>query len=205
MKCRTSHDYRFMSQNGCSSTYISGKLEGFVERGGYRDENVVGVFLWTRDFVTLNLTLEGQLDPEDLLIDGSAWAWGSFCVHGRPASSYHFALNLRNHSAVMNEEEAGGVQEQGWQSFMSQQNTAGQGQRNGLRLVKPRGRRGLINGSCFGPTTQLADLTKCSVSPQPLFSWLGAMFVVNLNVEHKKKKKEEGTFMWSNLKVKEVI
>lgn len=40
---------------------------------------------------------------------------------------------------------------------------------NGSQLGGPRGRRGLINGSCFGPNTQLGDLTKCSVSLPPLF------------------------------------
>lgn len=40
---------------------------------------------------------------------------------------------------------------------------------NGSQLGRPRGRRGLINGSCFGPNTQLGDLTKCSVSSPPLF------------------------------------
>lgn len=37
-------------------------------------------------------------------------------------------------------------------------------------MGRPRGRRGLINDSCFGPNTQLADLTKCFVSSLPLFS-----------------------------------
>ena len=40
---------------------------------------------------------------------------------------------------------------------------------NGSQLGGPRGRRSLINGSCFGPNTQLGDLTKCSVSLPPLF------------------------------------
>lgn len=40
---------------------------------------------------------------------------------------------------------------------------------NGSQLSRPTGRRGLINGSCFGPNTQLSDLTKCSVSSPPLF------------------------------------
>lgn len=40
---------------------------------------------------------------------------------------------------------------------------------NGSQLGGPRGRRGLINGSCFGPNTQLGDLTKCSISLPPLF------------------------------------
>lgn len=40
---------------------------------------------------------------------------------------------------------------------------------NRSQLGGPRGRRGLINGSCFGPNTQLGDLTKCSVSLLPLF------------------------------------
>lgn len=40
---------------------------------------------------------------------------------------------------------------------------------NGSQVGRPGGRRGLINGSRFGPNTQLADLTKCSVSSPPLF------------------------------------
>lgn len=40
---------------------------------------------------------------------------------------------------------------------------------NRSQLGGPRGRRGLINGSCFGPNTQLGDLTKCFVSSPPLF------------------------------------
>lgn len=40
---------------------------------------------------------------------------------------------------------------------------------NGSQLGRSRGRRGLINGSCFGPNSQLGDLTKCSVSSPPLF------------------------------------
>lgn len=40
---------------------------------------------------------------------------------------------------------------------------------SGSQLSRPTGRSGLINGSCFGPNTQLDDLTKCSVSSPPLF------------------------------------
>ncbi len=39
----------------------------------------------------------------------------------------------------------------------------------GVSWAGLEGGGGLINGSCFGPNTQLADLTKCSVSPLPLF------------------------------------
>lgn len=80
-----------------------------------------------------------------------------------------FSFKPRNHSAVMNEGESGSIQEQGWQNLVSQQHTAGQWQKNGSKLGRPKGKKGLINGSCFGPNTQLADLTKSSVSPLPLF------------------------------------
>lgn len=43
------------------------------------------------------------------------------------------------------------------------------GRGNEGQLGGPRGRRSLINGPCFGPNTQLGDLTKCSVSLPPLF------------------------------------
>ena len=44
------------------------------------------------------------------------------------------------------------------------------GRRMGVGWAGPGGRRDLINGSRFGPNTQLANLTKCSVSSLPLFS-----------------------------------
>lgn len=84
---------------------------------------------------------------------------------------------------------------------MSQQYTAGQGQRNESQLGRPGGRRGFINGSCFGPNTQLADLTKCSVSPCLCFFWLGTMFFLNLQVEEK----ERGVQVLPDLKVKYVV
>lgn len=63
---------------------------------------------------------------------------------------------------------------------MSQQHTAGQGQKNESQLGRPTGRRGLINGACFGPNTQLAHLTKCSVSPLSLFVFFLAWYKVCL-------------------------
>ncbi|KAG7498229.1 hypothetical protein JOB18_002698 [Solea senegalensis] len=68
-----------------------------------------------------------------------------------------------------------------------QQHTAGQRQRNGTQPSRAGGRKLLINDSSFGPNTQLADVTKCSVSAVPLLFL--ALFNVWSQVQKKKKKR----------------
>lgn len=102
-----------------------------------------------------------------------AFDWSEhFSLEGPAVSTVSLRASLSlswTQAAVMNEEEAGGIQEHGWQSPVSQRHTAGQGQKNESHLGRPTGRRGLINGARFGPNTQLAHLTKYSVSPLPFF------------------------------------
>lgn len=70
---------------------------------------------------------EGQVDPEGLLIDQGTLA-RRFLLRPRGLRvSLSPCHKPRDQSAVMNEEEAGGIQEQGWQSPVSWQHTAGPG------------------------------------------------------------------------------
>lgn len=66
-------------------------------------------------------------------------------------------------------------------------------------MGRPGGRRGLINGSCFRPNTQLADLTKCSVSSPPLF------FLARCNVCPQRTGGGEGESSAGVIKVREVV
>lgn len=118
----------------------------------------------------MSLIPEGQFDHDELLIDQVTLAWRVLLQPQQACGHlYHFALNPGITLQWWMRKRQGAIQEQGWQSPVSQQHTAGQRQRSGSQLCRPRGRRDFINGSCFGPNTQLADLTKCSVSPLPLF------------------------------------
>lgn len=113
---------------------------------------------------------KGRVTPERRLIDQGTLSWRVLlCPQWACKHLYHLPLNPGITLQWWMRKKQGGIQEQGWQSPVSRQHTVGQWQRNGSRLGRPRGKRGLINGSCFGPNTQLADLTKCSVSSLPLF------------------------------------
>lgn len=106
---------------------------------------------------------EGQVDPRGPLIDRSTLA-RRFLLRPqglRASSSLHTALT--------NEDEAAGRGCTGrWQSPAQWGHTAGQRHRERESIGRAQG-EGLINGSRFGPNTQLGDLTKCFVSSPPLF------------------------------------
>lgn len=115
---------------------------------------------------------KGQADPGGPLIDRNALARSFLlCPQGLRASS-SLSFKPRIHTGLINGDETA----VGWGgctgTYVTKPWTEVQG--IGVNWAGPEGGGGggggcLINGSCFGPNTQLGDLTKCSVSSPPLF------------------------------------
>lgn len=130
---------------------------------------VIIIIILTCTFVTLCLIWEGQFDPEGLLTDQSTLALRVLlCPRWGFEQLYHFPLKpgitlqwwMRGSRSV--------YRNRGDKTLCHSSTQLDSGTRMS-KLGRPGGKKALINGSCFGPNTQLADLTKSSVSPLPLF------------------------------------
>lgn len=144
---------------------------------------------------------KGQFDLGELLIDqGTLACRVLLCPQWACEQLYHPSLKPRDHSCRDEWGRGRGVyRNRGDKAPCHSGMQLDRGRGMGVSWAGLGGGGGLINGSCFGPNTQLADLTKCSFSSPPLF------FLARCNVCPQRTGGGEGESGAGVIKVREVV
>lgn len=115
---------------------------------------------------------EGQLDSEGFLIDLDTLAWRCLLCPQDMQASLSPPLNPAITLLWWMRKRQGVYRNRGDKALCHDNTQLDRGRRMGASWASLEGGGLLINDSSFGPNTQLADLTKCSVSCPFVFSGL---------------------------------